>query len=127
MEEIELNRPEQLRLTLPAYRESDLVWVVSAQLLTKEHRRKDGPSAVGVGLDAPAPMAVGCGRPEQPQNQRGGNNDEQQGFEALGAFVGRVAQFRSEAMILEVANGLLAMYVANPERSVGSVGATCCF
>jgi len=60
--------------------------MLSPQLLTKEHRRVDRSLALGVGLEAPDAMAVGCGQSEQPQIQRGQRNDEQQGFEALGAF-----------------------------------------
>ena len=44
---------------------------------------------------------------EQPQNERGQRSDEQSGFETLGALRSGVAQRASEAVALEVTNGLL--------------------
>ena len=79
-------------------REPDLESMVSPQLLTEEHRGKDRSAPFGVGLEVSDPLAVGGGKSEQPQNQRGERRDEQQGFEALGAFGAYVAQCEPESL-----------------------------
>ena len=83
--------------------------MVAPQLLAEEHRRKNGSAALGVGLEVSDPLSV-CGKTQQPQNQCGQRSDEQQGFGTLGALCSGVTQRESEAVVLEVANGLLDLH-----------------
>ena len=106
------------------FREPDLQSMVSPRLLTKEHHQEDRSSALGVDLAAPDPTAVGCGKSEEPQNLSGRRDDEQQGFEALGACV---AQCESETTVLEVANGLLAMYFVPKDSRILSSRISHCY
>ena len=65
------------------FSESDFEAMVTPQLLAKEDRGENLSAPFGIGLEVSSPLAVGGGKPKQPQNQRRQRGDEQQGFEAL--------------------------------------------
>ena len=104
-------------------RESDFEPMVAPQFLVKELRGEDGPAPFGVGLEVPGPFPVGASKTEKPQNERSHGSDEQLRFEALGTFRSNVAQRESEAVALEVANGLLDLHASGVDTFDAGGGA----
>ena len=104
-------------------RELDFEPMVTPQLLTEKHHRENGAAPFGVGLKVPGPLAIGGGKTQQRQNERGQRSDEQQRLEALGAFRSRVAQCEPEAVALEVATGLLDLHALSVDALDAGAGA----
>ena len=70
------------------------------------------------------PLPLAGGESQQPQNQRGQRGDEQQCFEALGAFRSSVAQSESPSVALEVANGLFDLHALGVDALYARAGSS---
>ena len=66
--------------------ERDYEAMTSPEFLAEEYRGENVAALLSVGLEVSSPLPLAGGESQQPQNQRGQRGDEQQCFEALGAF-----------------------------------------